>query len=131
MREPSRSEYRSTLCTEDIRKWLEFNVEVNSNPKAEFWLSRAFAFCKEQLGILEEPSRTCSLVHAGDYGDAVGGVIVSSDKAVLACVSVGPGGVLGVDHGITRTFQRMPPDHVVALLWECESLALTRSAMGT
>jgi hypothetical protein len=128
MKDAPRAECLSNLGPEDIRRWVEFNAEINKNPEAEIWLSRAFAFCKDQLGIAAEASRACSLVHACDDGETVGGVIVSSDKDVIACVTVGPDGELFLDHGITQSLQRIPPDHIVALLWEYESIALTRAA---
>ena len=117
--------YRSRQCPEDIRKWLEFNFDVNSNPAAELWLDRAFAFCREKLGIPDEPSKACSLVHAREAGEGVAGLVVSSDKRVLAVLEIAPGGTFGLDPLMTRTFQTIRPDLVVALLWECESLRFT------
>jgi len=118
-------EYRSRQSTEDIRKWIEFNTEINSNPAAEFCLSRAFAYCREVLGIPDEPSRTCSLIHASEAGEGIAGMVVSSDKRVLAVLEMDRNGTFCLDRLMTRTFQRIRPDHVVALLWECESIRFT------
>ena len=105
----------SRLSREDIQKWLDFNVEVNSRVESKAWIDAAFSACR-QLGILDEPSVAHSLIVSGERGEHVDGVIVCSQTRVLACLTVLPHGGFRLDVQQTGALQPVRPSHIVALL---------------
>jgi hypothetical protein len=105
----------SRLSHDDIQKWLELNIEVNSRTESKAWIEAAFSACR-RLGIEDEPSMAHTLIVATDIGERVSGLIVSSETKILACLTVVPHGGFRLDLEQTRALQHVRPGHVVALL---------------
>ena len=110
-----RLESLSRLSHEDIQKWLELNIEVNSRTESKAWIEAAFSACR-RLGIDDEPSMAHTLIVSTDIGERVSGLIVASDTRVLACLTVVQHGGFRLDVEQTRALQHVRPGHVVALL---------------
>jgi hypothetical protein len=105
----------SRLTEDEIQKWLDLNSEVNSRPESKAWVSAAFAACRK-FGIADEPSVAHTLIVSEPGGGRVGGIIVSSDTRVLACLNVLRHGGFSLDIEQTAALQNIRPGHVVALL---------------
>jgi len=105
----------SRLSRDDVQRWLDFNVEVNSKVESKAWIDAAFSACR-QLGIVDEPSVAHSLIVSGEKGERVDGVIVSTESRVLACLTVLPHGGFRLDVQQTGALQPVRPGHIVALL---------------